>query len=414
MHAIDTLSSPFSETAPAGPWRESDPDLDAAFYETKVLVLSSREVLASQRDADAGIEANEARPRTPEWGEVVTGCIDLLRNHTKDLEVVAWLIEGLGHVEGIDGITRGLRLARELSERLWPHLHPTVEDEEDEGPLPRLECLRSLDKRNAQGRILLPLADVPVTRVGAYTLEHVRVAESMVTATAAERAGWTKQGYPSLEHVEDAIRETGPGFYAELEASVRDCERELAALEHALTVQARDTLGADTEIRLEEVRRELGMLAAFTASTRGGLGDANAPTPDATTSRAPAPAASPPEPVGDGVTTRESAIRGLDAIAKYYRKNEPHSPLVCVLEQTVDWARLDISELMKEVITSGSALHVLIKKSCARRSDIASSNGRPSSSDPGGSEAASSTAEESSGGGTSLSRIQSRLKKNDV
>ena len=363
---LEAVLTPVSDDLPAGPWRDAADAVELAFYETREQLQAAREITRGRRERDRGLDASEERPRVARWDQVVESCIELLSRHTKDLEAVAWLVEALVHEQGVHGVAAGLKLIRDLTIRYQGQLHPTPDDDADGPILPQLECLLALDAKTAQGELRLPLGDVAVTKVGAYTFDQARIAEAMEGASSEQRKAWLEQGYPALDHINDAIRETGASFYDDLSQGLADSSAALLDLEATLTAKKREELGDDAVVAFENIRKDLEALATFVTSARASLGEEETDAPSASLAAGAraGPTRGAPMAEPGQVTSRRDAIHGLDAVAAYYRTYEPQSPLLCVVEQAARWARLDAAQLFRQMITSGSALHVLIAQSC--------------------------------------------------
>ena len=76
---------------------------------------AEKDWLNLELSADPG--ADDAHGRAMQaWGQVQEKCEALLREKSKDLEIVEWLIESLVRVEEFAGLHAGLFLAAEMLE----------------------------------------------------------------------------------------------------------------------------------------------------------------------------------------------------------------------------------------------------------------------------------------------------------
>ncbi len=48
--------------------------------------------------------------------------------------------------------------------------------------------------------------------------------------------------------------------------------------------------------------------------------------------------------------TREDALDGLLRVAEFFKRTEPHSPVSYSLEQAVRWGRMNLPQLLSELI----------------------------------------------------------------
>jgi len=93
---IAALLEPISEEAAAGTDSRGDKQSDSLYYRVKDARNAAR---SEERSA---IETGAATPE--EWNTVVSTSIELLTTASKDLEVAAWLVEGL--IKGLVGRPR--------------------------------------------------------------------------------------------------------------------------------------------------------------------------------------------------------------------------------------------------------------------------------------------------------------------
>ena len=68
--------------------------------------------------------------KSPEFApeKVMHAAADVLIHGAKDLQVAAWLVESLVMQRGSAGLRDGLRLVRELLDRFWPSLFPSLDE----------------------------------------------------------------------------------------------------------------------------------------------------------------------------------------------------------------------------------------------------------------------------------------------
>jgi type VI secretion system protein ImpA len=95
--------------------------------------------------------------------------------------------------------------------------------------------------------------------------------------------------------------------------------------------------------RVQEIR-EIAALYAPDDPSEG-----NVPAPNVGGSSVAKPATETVS-VGAGTMTRESALLSLEAIAAFFRRTEPQSPLSYTLDEAVRRARLPWMELLEEVM----------------------------------------------------------------
>jgi type VI secretion system protein ImpA len=111
-----------------------------------------------------------------------------------------------------------------------------------------------------------------------------------------------------------------------------------------LTANADGDTGANfqpTYELLAQIRKAVQSFTSAPAPAEPGVADAGSEA-------APAAAADGPRIAGR-VESREDVIRALDAIADYYRRREPASPVPVALQRAREWVNLDFLSLIEDI-----------------------------------------------------------------
>ncbi len=94
--------------------------------------------------------------KVADWDEAVALATDALLTKTKDLQVGAWLAEGLTMLHGFAGCRDGLKLMKGLHEQFWETCYPEIDEGDMEG---RANVLSFFDRQ-----VALSLRKAPLTR----------------------------------------------------------------------------------------------------------------------------------------------------------------------------------------------------------------------------------------------------------
>src|SRR6185295_10668447 len=98
-----------------------------------------REARREEVDAPTG---GWDRPRkTADWTLVVKETTAALATKSKDLQLVAWLAEGMYRREGFAGLAAAIRVAKSLIDQYWDSLYPQLEDGDAEARAQVLQWL---------------------------------------------------------------------------------------------------------------------------------------------------------------------------------------------------------------------------------------------------------------------------------
>lgn len=357
---LETILAPVSAEAPVGPDLRLDYAGDAPY---RVLKDARQAARAAERrqDADGGSETVPA-----EWRVVAGLAPTVLATRSKDLEIAAWLAEALLRTRGMEGLADGFAVLRGLVERFWPDLHPQPDED---GIETTIAPLTGLNGREGNGTLLQPLSRVPLT-FGAdgtsHALWQVEQATSLdLLGDPDKRERRIAAGAVSMEMIEASARTTPPAAFHALARTIDRALAEFRGLEAALDAR----LGADgpptRAIRdtLETMRRTVtGFAGDAPAPAVAGVPveDASPVAPAAAAMAAFAGAVPVVAATVSGFASREDALCTLEAVARYFRETEPHSPVSYTLDELVRRARLPFVELLAELLPDEQARRGLL------------------------------------------------------
>lgn len=300
--------------------------------------------------------------KTSDWPAVIDLASEALATRSKDLQIAVWLVEALVNRYGFVGLRDGLRLLRELQEQFWESLYPEMEEEEDiEFRVAPLEWLN--DK--------LPAAvmQLPVTRgLGGEAYSWSRWQESRMVDNLGRRDQAAKQaavddGKITGEQFDKAMQSTPVEFYQTLFEDLEQIQEEYQNLDQIID----DKFGrhGPSLLNLKKVIEDHQTLITDLLRKRGGLraeppaaAAAQAQMPSA--SQAGVPAAAPVATAASGLPLeprdRTDALHRLIAVAEYFRRTEPHSPVSYLVQRAVRWGDMPLDEWLPQVIHDTSAL----------------------------------------------------------
>jgi type VI secretion system protein ImpA len=346
MPDLETLLKPISSDAPTGVnLRQAAGDV--TFDKLKALRTS----VAAEVDP-------EGKGRDADWKGVARECAAALETRSKDLELAVNLTDAWARIDSLVGLRDGIRLLNELCERFWDRLHPGCEAEGLDldmraMPLNKLgagvataaSCalFTGADPRDASKLRTFRWSD----------FQGAALVDARATGQNASSAkGLIDQGYITGEEWTAKIKAADPVHLAAVVAQLEEC---LSALGE-LRVQNEKHFGADAAPSLipltdiladmrDHVRKQLPVEAPAGEATAGEVVAAQ----NGVSAAAPARVAGPP-------VDREEALRRLEQVAEYFRKNEPHSPIAHLVERAARWGRMPLVDVLREVIPDQNAL----------------------------------------------------------
>jgi type VI secretion system protein ImpA len=325
MHpSLESLLEPISPDRPQGDDLSCSVELD--------------EIRRARKEEDTlsqGEWVEDARP--PQWSRVRTLCESLLATRTKDLQVGCHYAESLVRLEGFPGLSQGMRFLQRLTESYWDCLHPCGEDGCPEERVARLEWL---DLNLAHSVRLIPLTGGEKGGYCSMEWESAKALDNLAQRDPAARA--REAGQPSADLILKAARQSGSACFHRLQAHMDAAQESLAAFQECLRPRLAEDTPAFTHLHsaLEECRR----------AARAFQG------PQLPASQPPEPPLHGSPPSAQAPASRGQAIQALNALAHYFREQEPLSPVSYLVERAARWAQMPLGEWLDEVVKDPSTL----------------------------------------------------------
>jgi type VI secretion system protein ImpA len=294
------------------------------------------------------------------WREVIELATGALTAKSKDLQIAAWLTEGLIKQYGFAGSRDGLRLLRELQERFWDSVHPLPEDGDLE--------LRGSALEWVNDRLPAGLKALAVTKGGpGETFSFVNWQESRQVEEAGRKSPEALQaaiaeGKITGEQWDKAValgdRAFYEALYSTISESVAECGKLAAVVDEKFgndgpsLTGLRKALEDCLELVNGIVRKKRDLepdpvpadsieATAIVAVATNGAGGVTSSAPRVGYAGGNLPL----EPVD-----RADALQRLEAVAGYFLRTEPHSPVAYLVQRAVRWGQMPLEQWLKDVV----------------------------------------------------------------
>lgn len=210
---IEALLIPVAGDKPAGTELRYDPRYDQVKE-------------ARREDPDLPRGPQEGPRKLADWPGVVKLSRELIEKESKDLQLAAWLTEGLLNRDGLCGLATGVRLVHGILDAYWDGCFPEWDEEDPELRAGPLEWIGS--------RFDVPVKQIRIAPNGPSFLDY-QVSRTIPTESEVEgnkekreqRNVALSEGKPAPEGVDKAIAETGKAFYKTL---VSDLDAAISAV----------------------------------------------------------------------------------------------------------------------------------------------------------------------------------------
>jgi type VI secretion system protein ImpA len=319
------LIEPISADAPCGENLE-DTALLASFDVAPIFGLA--------KSPDTAPDTGEKR-KLPEWQVIRSTAIEALCK-SKDLRVLAHLGTALLRTDGLAAFARTLSVASAWLDTYWEQTFPLI----DEDAMSRRNALNCFADQMA---VLDRVRRVPLVssrQHGTFCLRDIDIANGQAAASKGE----TKADPRAI----DAAFQSMPlDELVNLHRCVADAREALLRID----TNMRDHAGA-------QAAPDFDSLSAHFVRIDKALSAQLAARPDA---RVVAEAASGngdgagaegggsgPRAVG-AIRTRDDALRALDAVAEYFKQNEPSSPIPLFIDRAKSLVSKDFFEVLADL-----------------------------------------------------------------
>jgi type VI secretion system protein ImpA len=347
---LDQLLAPISVENPCGANLRDNEAPDSVYYELKDARNNAR---AIERNTIPGDAAKDEHLEKPHWDLIRKKAPKVLAEQSKDLEIAAWLTEALIREHGFAGLNAGFTLLNGLVQNFWDGLYPLPDED---GLSTRVAVLVGLNgANNNSGTLIAPINTASLTKEGNYSAwSYTQALELSKINDATAHTKKIQSGSVPLETIKAAVKPSASEFYVEMQANIEGSLQQFEQLEEQLTTLC----GADSPPG-NNIRKSLSSaLSALNVIAKNIL------TPDVPTESASAADEAIVEEttlggtefkLASNIKNRLEAFKGLQSIAEFFKRTEPHSPIGYTLEKVVRWGDMSLPQLLAELIPDHNA-----------------------------------------------------------
>ncbi len=314
----------------------------------------------SRREEDAQNQGEWKRDaKVADWPKVIQTATKILAKESKNLQVATWLLEGLVKRHGFAGLRDGLKVIRGLHETFWESMYPMIENGDLEYRSGSLDALNKILPFAIRG---VPITHPPGGPLYSYwhyketlEVENLRRGAASDADKRKQLAQALEDGKLEGEKFDNAVAGTPLSHCTALLEDLTQSWEEFEGLDRVLE----EKYGEDApSLRLiKEALAECRSLVDSIVKKKGGTGiqTAGIEAPEAeegVTSAAHAAGFSG----GIDPRDRAEALRRLAAVAEFFRRTEPHSPVAYLVQRAARWGEMPLNEWLQEVIKSEDVL----------------------------------------------------------
>lgn len=346
------LVTPISDEKKTGSDIRDDVSPDSLYYKIKDARNTAR---AHERKNlfDFSQEANEA------WRDVLDIAPQILKNHSKDLEIVSWYLEALLRIKSFRGLRDGILLLDQLITGFWGELYPLPDED---GIETTVASLSGLNGQGSEGVLIAPMRRALITQgeePGPFSfwqyqqaLDIQKIVEDSERKKKAESLGF------SIKDIENAVKQSAQDFYIDLRDDLEACVETYKGIGKKLDEYcgAQEAPGISNIVNtLQQCLGAVKHLAKDILSVNQSLEDISDESHDEEHDRSTSNISSAPQLVQGPIKNRAHAFEQLNTIAEYFLETEPHSPISYTLQKVIHWGDMSLTELISELIPDSSS-----------------------------------------------------------
>ena len=322
-----TLLDPLSADAPCGVDLEDSPALSALDAIRLFGQSQSPETPVKTDPDDKEREKAKDKP-PPDWGQIKASAFEALAK-SKDLRVLTYLGAAMLRTDGLPAFCQTLSVGAAWVESYWPAVYPRI-DEDAIARRNALNCFADpmavvdrvwrmpLVASRQHGRFGLRDIDL-ATGFAAPAKDEAKPDENLVRAAFAEMPleeltaleASVSNGIGALNTIDGRMRsEGGPDVAPDFDALTAH----LVRMKHFLRTQLAARTGSTVASETEDAGGVVGVMYG-----------------------------------GGAIKSHQDAIRALDAVADFFRRNEPSSPVPMFLERATRLVAKDFLEVLADI-----------------------------------------------------------------
>jgi len=269
-------------------------------------------------------------PTDTDWREIKTKSLEAL-DVSKDYRLLGHLAAAALRVDGLPAFCSTLKAASHWLENTWDAVHPRLDDD----AIMRKNALNCLADRMAIVDALRRLPIVSNPQLGSYSLRDYEIATGQFTPSESE---------PKTVSEAEITAAFMAAAVEQLTATRDELQGALTAVK-AIDAKMRNESGSESAPTFDELSSQLAKMVRLVGdqvAARGGEAGAGGDISEQGSGGAAVA-------VG-AIKSRQDAIRALDAVATFFRQNEPSSPVPLFIERAKRLVAKDFLEVLADIV----------------------------------------------------------------
>ncbi|SBT16773.1 hypothetical protein MGA5115_00857 [Marinomonas gallaica] len=353
---LSSVLTPITQDAPAGFDIREHADFSEQYFTLRDL---RNRIRAEERQV---VQLEDLQGLTGEWKPVRDECLVVLSQCSKDVEVLAWLIEASIRLEGFQGLAQSLELADQLIRQYWGYLYPRPDED---GIQATLYPLSGLNGDNGEGTLIMPIRMAPfmysAEQEPVLVWDYIKACELAQIQDQNKLKRRTDNGEQTIAQLQKLVHGNDLTMIRATADAVHAAKESFISLEGFLS----DMCGFDApptsaiKNTLSVAQEALKVIAHIEARSEE---PEHIPEPELEefedgdqAESIPVMRAGAIDPTSYYPASREEALVMTSRLSLFFENTEPHSPLSHQMKRVERWGRMSLAELMEELLDDDNA-----------------------------------------------------------
>ncbi len=291
------------------------------------------------------------------WKGIKEICTLTLADRSKDLQITAWLLEALVHLDGFAGVYEGLSLIYKLCVDYWDDIYPVIEDDDIEFRISPFVWINSTISEKLR---IIPITQPSDPKNDPFNFldwEKIAHMENLAKQSAAAKKNLESEKKYTKTNYKKSADSTPSSFFASTETYLQSTLSIVGELSGYLDKACGDKSPALGRFRktLEDIRLRISKhnTKAVSTAVSGDDEAEDSSENDRPFSNKPMSPSLSIE-AGFQIKNREEAYHALSEIAEFLMEIDPHSPVPFLIKRAVNWGSMSLSELLTELLKDGA------------------------------------------------------------
>lgn len=348
---IDAMLAPISEESPSGEYLRY-----SGLYDE----------ISEARRADDVLNQGEWQTdfKVADFRKVIELASAAIEKDSKDLQIAAWLSEALVKEHGFVGLRDCLRMMIGLQENFWDTCHPVIDEGDMEG---RANAIAWMEAQAA-----FAIKQAKITGYNGYSFidfedsKTFDIPDSLESLDTAEqqkynelRAQAERENRVTANKWRAELQQTRRAFCEELNFLIGECWTAYNDLNRVIEEKF-DLNQAPATNNLKKALDDVhSLVKKILEEKRLEEPDAEPEVAEETVADDGTVVVKGPAVATGAIQSRQDALKRLNDVADWFKKNEPHSPISYIVGRAVKWGNMPFEVWLQDVIKDETVIYNL-------------------------------------------------------